>query len=68
MSKKRLNKKKNEHTMERCCTELIFQINVSSIDDAMNFDELCLAKLECINFESDWPRNSIETFYLVFFV
>lgn len=25
---------------KRCCTELILQINVSSPDDAMNFDEL----------------------------
>lgn len=47
---------------QRCCTELIFQINVSSRDDVMNFDELCLAKPECINFESNWPHNSIQPY------
>lgn len=47
---------------QRCCTELIFQINVSSRDDVMNFDELCLAKPECINFQSNWPHNSIQPY------
>lgn len=31
---------KEQNEEERCCTELILQINVSSPDDAMNFDEL----------------------------
>lgn len=55
---------------ERCCTELIFQINVSSMDDAMNFDEFSrsrsITELECINFESNWPHNSIHFFFLRF--
>ena len=36
--KKKMRKKMV--SKQRCCTELILQINVSSPDDAMNFDEL----------------------------
>lgn len=32
--------RKNPSISRRCCTELISQINVSSLDVAMNFDEL----------------------------
>lgn len=54
MKEKNVRKMNIEHTHsqheERCCTELIFQINVSSIDDAMNFDEFRLAKRRVYKF------------------